>query len=358
MANEIPISGPQEEPKSSDHAVEEKFDEEKEKDILKSNLLTLNREDKIREDDVAYVQASLKNTDTSLSKLEAITPQDPDLKMLRLMWADLKRDFENNLPLQLDESFKETVALMQKEIAEKGVKMESIRDTALDEQIAALEKLGIKPAYVVRPDPPSEKTLILYMQLHPNPGMSQEFKDVGGITASQGQIEKEVSLLIEGGGVKNVYMEGFGKNEEFTAKPKDESDLKDMAEYQLEKTFGDRVKTIGTESRQLYFDEIEGRSLKYRMTAQNVIIAQNTTEEFLQSDQDTAVLIFGAGHEGNLGTPGTEHPLPLSSVLAYYGCNVIVVDSATQYLNLTGAMAVLEKEKAQKVLDQAAGAKN
>lgn len=269
--------------------------------------------------------------EADLIGLKQLYPKDADVKILWMMYEEIKVDIEKNGTLFMEsfsESFTAAVKLMQREIRKKGVKRESVEKTALEGTIQQLAELGIHPAYVVRPEPPSDRTIILYAQYHPYPYYNAE-EEHDLVKASQAQVEKEVTALVEAGLVKTVYNEGLPQGVDydeakFRAVGNHEM-LADHGPFRVEKGLGNAVDSIGTEDMQI-FNTRFSREPYLRGTAENIFIAQNVAEHLKTTDQNMAVLPFGAGHEMPWSGDKT-HPLPLSGCLAYYGYNVVVIDT-------------------------------
>lgn len=288
----------------------------------------------------ADIQAQFEELGKNLSALEVTYPNDLELKELRLLYEDLRRDFENNQELRLDEGFDQLIALMEEEILKGGVRTESVDETILTGTIEELRGVGIHPSYVVTQGDPNAKTIVFFMQIHSNPGMDKEFRDSAGITASQREIYEGILGAQKAGLGKTVYAEGLESgislDEYVDLLMVDENDAA-MATVQLEHDLGDRVDTVGTEELALLLDMFTRhgrRGFRYRCTAHNIFIADNVADHFSNSDETLAFLPFGALHETADGFGEGVSPLPLSQILAYRGFNVVVVDSATPHFNL------------------------
>lgn len=313
---------------------------------IEDELFDIHSISDMNEDVCADVRERLDEIGKSLSALEVTYPNDLDLKELRLLYGDLRRDFESGQELQLDESFDQLIALMEEEISKSGVRTELVDETILNDTILKLRGVGIHPSYVVTQGDPNAKTIVFFMQLHSNPGMDKEFRDSVGITASQREIYEGIRGAQKAGLGKTVYAEGLDLDmsldlDEYLDFLMEDENNAAMANLQLEHDLGDRIDTVGAEETALFFDMFThpGRGFEYRCTAHNIFIADNVADHFSNSDETLAFLSFGAFHETADGSGEEESPLPLSQILAYRGFNVVVVDAATRHFDL----AVAEK---------------
>jgi hypothetical protein len=309
---------------------------------IEMDLFRLNRFDRVEAGQMEEVKGTLAEVDRELKQLERDYPKEGDVKILRQMYTDLAKDFEGAQALQLDSSLFEISEEAKTLFAEKGVQRGVPENSTLSAHVAQLEALGIHPDYVVHPTPPSDRTVILFMQVHTAPGITAELRDKLGVTASQTQIKKESEKIINAGLTRLQYLEGFVAFNDFGAgnlAANDDENGSAIATMRLEKQYGESLDTEGVEDRDLLQDNwvhiMDPNTRLLRGTAQNIFIAENVADQFLHSDQNMALLAFGAAHESlQLTGDSSPHPVPLSEALAYYGCNVVVVDAASPYTNM------------------------
>lgn len=288
----------------------------------------------------AEIREQLEGVEKDLVALQIKYPDDIELKELRLLYDDLRKDFENGQELKLDEGFDELIALMEGEISRSGVRRELVDETILHETVEQLRGVGINPSYVVTQGDPHAKTMIFFMQIHPNPGIDQEFRDAYGVTASQREIYEGILGAQKAGLGRTVYAEGVWSGmplDKYIDEMMSYEHIAATATFRLEHDLRDQIDTVATEEPVPFFDILMhgGRGFEYRTTAHNIFIADNVADHFKSSDEILAFLPFGAFHETAVGFgEGAESPLPLSQILAYHGLNVVVVDSATPHVDL------------------------
>jgi hypothetical protein len=228
--------------------------------------------------------------------------------------------------------------------------------------VAKLKSLGIEPEYVTTCGNSKAKTVVLFMQAHPQSGMSQEQVDVMGYPEPQARIEFAINKIVESGLSKEIYDEGLEMDEEVASGDlkrlsREDPQLQISAAWRSKEKYGDKVRLKGYESYELfphYLPKIppllfliqsgklkernmtpEQKTLltrfvefgENRMTSGNVYLASNVKASLEKSDQAISLMILGGDHENPTCQPyKKENPLPISQALAYYGLNVIVVD--------------------------------
>lgn len=318
---------------------------------VKTLLFLVNREMEKNESNVQLIEESMNYIEHDLKHLEVEFPKDKDIALLRVMYEDLKNDLEALREPQLDDSFDSLLNEMQVLVKEKGVRRNEVGEletgSSLRNTVDAISKMGIKVEYVVQSNVDQTRTVVLFMQVHPNPGMSAELRDALGVSKSQEQIFSEASKIIDTGMIDVVFSEGLVRGREFEWTDNHEMISDEnravSADFRLEEKYKDRVETVGSEEALLFRDTLEhmpdANVAYYRMTVHNIFIAQNIVASLNSLSKETAIIPFGAAHESFSLLGGKGHPLSLSETLAYYGCNVIVVDAASEYLDYSQLLA-------------------
>lgn len=288
---------------------------------------------------VQFYYDELDSIRTKIDYLKSQYPDDPDLEFLERLHDDLRGDLEVDRPMELDTGFDEIMETVMREIHDSGVKRES-PDESENPLVARLRELGIEPAYVVSNNRSSEKTVVVFMQSHPNPGMSQRLLRAFGVKKSQDKIYRDILAAYRGGLKPIIYGEGYPGEMEFSRDFAD-ADLKrdrkneelSLSYVRVKKKLGDKVKLVGMEDMGLLEIIYRGSAVaKYRITANNILLADNIDEHFRQTDESLAFAVIGAAHE-NFPLLPSSNPMPLSYALAYYGYNVVVVDDSSPYLD-------------------------
>ena len=316
-------------------------------EVIRDNLLDLNyasrdvyRSRSEAEKDLEEIENGLENLQSETDGFEVLT--------LHRMYIDLRADFESERDLRLDSSFDALVDAMQEEIKTAGVHKESPDETVAQDVVRSLRDAGVSPEYVVTTGNPNAPTVVLFMQAHPNPGMTPEMMEDLGINASQGRIVRDISAIVESRmPLGTVYYEGLPAQDELSGTEAAELDStlagSSLAGGLLKKKFDNRIHIEGIENMQLLSAIVDGlirgesKAMQYRTTAHNVLLASNIIEDINADDSTpgTHVLVLGGAHEKALFGKASDDSLPISQVLAYYGVNVVVVDAATTYLDMT-----------------------
>lgn len=292
--------------------------------------------------DDRVVQSYYDELDSIKAKIDYLRsqyPDDPDLEFLERLHDDLRGDLEADRQMELDSGFEEIMETVTREIQDFGVKRES-PDESDNPLVARLRELGIEPAYVVSNNRSCEKTVVVFMQSHPNPGIPRELMRAFGVKKSQRKIYRDIMAAYSGGLDAIIYGEGYpggmGFSRDFVdagLKRDRKNDELSLSYVRVKKKLGDRVKLVGMEDFGLLERIFKGSmTAKYRMTAHNIFLADNIDEHFRQVDESLAFAVIGAAHEDSqlLSSP---NPMPLSYALAYYGYNVVVVDDFSQYVD-------------------------
>lgn len=271
----------------------------------------------------------------SIELLKENYPEDTDVKLFEAMYLDLKGDFENAKQLRLDSGYDSIVLAMQKDIKDSGVREESPDNTILGATVESLRKAGVNPEYVVTSGNPSAKTVVLFMQIHPNPGATKVYMDGIGITSSQDEIYRDATNIVNSGIGKLIYTEGCGAGEELPViKDEDlkEDSVKVDAGIRLRRDLDDKkVVVVGAEPAGLVGSTFrracggDKSAFNHRLLAQNVLIANAIVDDMNTRSDNFGMVIYGGAHEKSPSwSPSTV--LPLSKVLAAMGLNVVVVD--------------------------------
>lgn len=281
----------------------------------------------------------LDSIKAKIDYLRSQYPDDPDLEFLERLHDDLRGDLEADRQMELDSGFEEIMETVTREIQDFGVKRES-PDESDNPLVARLRELGIEPAYVVSNNRSCEKTVVVFMQSHPNPGAPKKLLRAFGVKKSQRKIYRDIMAAYSGGLDAIIYGEGYpggmGFSRDFVdagLKRDRKNDELSLSYVRVKKKLGDRVKLVGMEDFGLLERIFKGSmTAKYRMTAHNIFLADNIDEHFRQTDESLAFAVIGAAHEDSPLLP-SPNPMPLSYALAYYGYNVVVVDASSQYVD-------------------------
>ncbi len=102
-------------------------------------------------------------------------------------------------------------------------------------------------------------------------------------------------------------------------------------------------KTRGYEDRETSFSD---SSIPYRTTGVNAFLGSNIAELVHRNPDQVTGAIVGGAHEIQIDgkevlleghfEEGLYHELPLSEVIAYYGVDVVVVDTMSSYIDPQG----------------------
>lgn len=310
--------------------------------IIKSTLININCADAPTELNDPNVWLRLKVIGRQIDKLGATMPHDRDVSILKILFQDLEEDFRKREALNLDSGFEAAIRHIGNEVAKMGVSIQAPGKGALKELICLLSSAGISLSYVVsQANPEQAATLLCFLQSHPNHGMTADFMSRRGIAASQQQILD----VLKQGLLTKIYTEGWPNGRPLTVGDANWlaetfPALASAAATRVKREIGDEIEIIGIEEWLLHQQiernwgnlEILPGLLKHRTTGHNILLASNL--EKLMREKLAGVLI-GFGHEKSfaggkniLGEPEAYHQLPFSTVLAYYGFNVVVVDMA------------------------------
>jgi hypothetical protein len=254
------------------------------------------------------------------------------------MYKDLRGDFAKGEDFELDTSFDDIEMEMGNVVKEAGVHQETPDGTSLSDTVRKLRAFHVNPDYIVTSGNPKAKTVVLFMQIHSMSGMTNEMADELGVTQSQAQIKEGIGNAVRTGFVKDVYeefvestrvLDGSSLLKEYNS----DTSMR-QATFQLKEELGERMVLKGYDVDELksfvFMDdpdkEKDDRYFEHRTKAHNVFIASNLAERVNASDQNISFVTLGIGHEKL--PQGERHPVRISDCLAYYGFNVIVVDTS------------------------------
>ncbi|MFA5821298.1 MAG: hypothetical protein WC873_04365 [Candidatus Gracilibacteria bacterium] len=280
---------------------------------------------------------ALKGVEKIFINLKKQYPNDPELREIEAYYVDLSGDFEKGDKVELDSSYDKIVSDMRMELENSKIKKENPENSGLKDVVDKLKTAGIKPTYVLTSGDKKAKTIVYFMGIHPHPKATPE--DQAAIAKSQ----KHIFDAIEGGVSGEITHTFFGegvpsgkeidvRNIQFDQLPENHpaKAMGQMAEYQASKKMGSKLHVVGMENLDMFNDvQSGGRVSDYRISINNVVIADNVVDNLNQSGEQIAFMSLGASHELKETTP-----LPISQVLAYKGVNVVVVDAATPYYKL------------------------
>lgn len=316
--------------------------------LIKKDIYMLNHLD---EDESRYkqmIEYTLEKNAKKLAELNRKYPNDSEVLRLQAMCDDLWQDYKKNEELNLDASFEYILIQMRHEIQAAGVHQELPDQSVVKETVAKLQAIGVMPEYVVTRGNISAPTVVYFMQIHPNPDLTEEFMEIAGVKKSQAEIYKALVGMVNGNIGNTLYAEGPDAGEEVTSKDIEEGKLagptaKEHGYVQAHDTLGDKLKIRGIEESGLQDQMIKmwnkpNGPLKYRATSVNIFISQNVADAVKKSGEKVSFLTLGAAHED--GMPGRRSimpqksesdMLPFSAVLAYNDVNVVVVDASKAF---------------------------
>ncbi|MEK7673110.1 MAG: hypothetical protein AAB373_04460 [Patescibacteria group bacterium] len=304
-----------------------------------------------------------------LKKMEIIYPEDGDLAIIKKLLKDLESDLYKSTEgrnLSFDESVAD-ILVHEEGKDSKKINIKSNEEIPMNyfkllEEIISLKSMGIEPDYAVLSENPNAPTLVLFLEHH--------FEGKGRSSkSSNAYMEEAFRKAINNNFITDIYAEGGEENTVATVNKEIVEKNKDKfgAIFRIAAEFGEKVNIIGTEFEELKkgntmdeivkLDEIsklagkktpEERtkyySKKYKLTLdkikfqratfENIFMAMNIRDTVLDRKSKIVFGVIGSAHETNksfrIASKGLDHPLPLSSVLANNGINVIVVDATTK----------------------------
>ncbi|MBI2634100.1 hypothetical protein HYW82_00315 [Candidatus Peregrinibacteria bacterium] len=290
--------------------------------------------------------------------MEKQYPDDSDLLVLETLYGDLFNDYETvATQLLLDRGFDEIMASLNREVAVAGVRVESPNNSSIPVIIEQLKASGIEPEYVVSAGDVGAKTVVYFMQTHPNPGVPVEVMRAMGVEESQNEIYKGLRNAVTTGIGRTVYSEGLpaylNYNSDFSKKYLEKQTVSQkgftLAVDRVNRDLEGAVNLVGMENMDLMNATLTLWDMDYRVTAHNILLADNIHAHFSNTDEQVAFAVLGAGHEKYekmiRGMGDVAHGMPFSSALAYYGYNVVVVDASTRYFDEAKYQKALEKWK-------------
>ena len=302
---------------------------------IKSELLSLTANDNDLRDTGRNIFIVLAMSEDFISKLKKAYPNDPDIYLFEQMYADLNEDLNRHEETDLDSSFETILTEMGSVIEKSGVRRENPKDSILMDTVLQLKAVGVEAEYVVTKGDPNAPTIVLFKQIHGLPTTTREQEDDIGITGSQHMIRDAIIAATNAGIISTVYPEIMPEDPDMarrasTVLTSGEVDnvFSRAGVMQAKKSLGDNVNLVGYDEDTLKMNP--RMMFQNRDTVHNVFMASNLEQLVSKSDQQLSFLTIGAGHETHFDE---GHPLPLSSTLAYYGMNVIVVDAFTSYYN-------------------------
>ena len=315
---------------------------------IKRRIYLLNSWDENEKKDRDTIIFLLRENTEKLRVLYEKYPNDNEVRRLQTMNDDLFLDYDKGEELNLDSSFGYMLTEMRYEISRAGVRIESPDQSVITDTVKRLKEIGVTPEYVLTKGNPSAPTVVFFMQIHPNPGLSDAFMEIAGVKKSQAEIYKALVGMVNGNIGNTLYAEGSDAEEEVTSKHIEEGKLagptaKEHGYVQAHDTLGDKLKIRGIEESRLQDQMIKmwnkpNGPLKYRATSVNIFIAQNVADAVKKSGEKVSFLTLGAAHEDGIPgrrslMPGTSESdmLPFSAVLAYNDVNVVVIDASKAF---------------------------
>jgi hypothetical protein len=274
---------------------------------IKEGLFTLAKKDQDLEKAGISVKQLLTGIKTRLDSLKTRFPKNPDLLALESVYDDLQGDYDRHEETEIDSGFESILQKLASAMKEKNVRVETPdAKNALSGIISKLKNMGINPIFTVLNENPNAKTVVLFMQIHPNPGMTREDMEAVGVLKSQAEIKSSIKNMVKGGLAKNVFWEGFpAGNPTSTTVAGKTTNLYGYEDIALLK---------------MAISELDGKVSKHRITSHNIFLASNVARVLENNSDRVSILVIGASHAD-----------ALPPALAYYGANVIVVDSASKY---------------------------
>lgn len=276
-------------------------------------------------------EEGLQNIRKELKELRSEYGDSSNMDHLEKMYQDLLSDFKNGRSLDLDSSLVEQATIIKNQIEGSEItprSTEEISDENLKIIASQLEGLGMNIEYVVQTPKKNSPTVILMPQIHPNSGMSKKLRDVSGATQSQTEIENAIEKLISAKLTKTIFTEGVPNGEKIEVE-----DAKLNLEFgisQAKLRHREELDIIGIENLNLLRKsllEIDNPIVTMlRQTINNIILADNLTDQIIDRNLELSVIIMGANHELDITSNKNTHKFPLSHLIAYSGANVLVVN--------------------------------
>lgn len=270
-----------------------------------------------------------------------------DLKILGLLYEDLKGDFEKREALDIDmaESVDKVVEQLQVLIVQKKIRrwfpkeFSSLPRGNLKKDIARIERLGIKPEYVVYAKKRAPVAYV-FLQAHRRTGDSAHTEET---RSSQEQIKNQTKSMIDAGMIKHGFSEGLPYDDEndrpsvFTQKEAQEEAHDALAELKVE--YGDAFVLYGVDDLNILADRVvedagakQLRDFAFSGIVRNMVLADNLAEAIKQNPMQSFVMDIGTLHEKNLENVlgKGEHPLRISDLIALEGINVVVINTTNK----------------------------
>lgn len=323
-----------------------------------------------------------------LHELEKILPDHKAVQTTRSMLQELEADYANNGKenLRLDTSFEKMMQILQKDFVKWRVRRVKIHQASKQAQeLAGKMKLaGVPVSYIVKNKENPRGVIVFFPQIHYGMNLSPEINQEFTKTYEE-KLFSQLRKLIEGGVISDLFFEGFEGEitDEIALKMKQavsrNPDLPVSPGEKLAMQYGSKVRFVGVDNidllhyvlelsnrmvRQMKLDDelIEAgkltvqefeemnrrfrkileelqKGLEFRATVHNSVFVLNADiqMQFLAQmlHRNVAAFIFGASHEVNFKDgnrilkDGEPHPLPLSSLLASAGFEVLVVEQIT-----------------------------
>ncbi|MBN2087220.1 hypothetical protein JW758_02630 [Candidatus Peregrinibacteria bacterium] len=337
------------------------------KEEIKASLFSIDENANRLEKRLTILEFLLDDIGAKLEKLKKMKSNAPDIFLFEKLYSDLRSDFEKikndgaSDALRLNSAYDELVSDMKKTVSEAGVRRESPNKTILAKIVEKLKSLGINPEYIVTKGKKNAHTIVLFKQLHSNPGLAPDELTAIGVSDSQSEIKNAITSALKSGLTDTVYAEGLppGMPVDNEIAQNILSNIHRDAVMEAKIEHGNKIKIVGYEEMSAFAKTIKAmdrdeegevggeveKSDNYRATAQNVLIASNISSLSNESDSTISIMTLGGLHEYDSKNQ-KDNPLPISDALAYYGINVIVVD-ATEHFNLDAATKIFKKRKSK-----------
>ncbi len=155
-----------------------------------------------------FISECLMSAIAELERLLELRPDDPDLFILGELFEDMVLDYLDDEDIEDDDGYEQVLSTMQDMIEYSPVERVGIEDLGGLPRVQAvvdqLQELDV-PIEVVLSGRENAPVLVLCLQIHPNPGLSDEDCEKLGVIDSQAEIER----ILEAGIAEQVLLEGL-----------------------------------------------------------------------------------------------------------------------------------------------------
>ncbi|MFH0776903.1 MAG: hypothetical protein V1936_04835 [Patescibacteria group bacterium] len=276
----------------------------------------------------------LSTIKVKIDQLAKKYPDNDSLRILMDMYEDISQDFIYSRKTRVDTSLQKRLAEVQKSVVDAGittVPSENIDNPKTKELVAKMQQLGI-PIERVTTRPNADRTVILIVWAHPNPGMNEEVRKEFGIFESQNKVNDYIAKLSQAGISNHVLTEGIPANISPELKAKV---LAEMAQNGFPFINLTNISIEGVENKAFLLKtatDLSSANYQIRATINNIVMAHNI-ENSMRSGE-VSIAVMGAAHEFEIDQ--SEHQLSYSQATSFEAnANVIVINTAREFYEAT-----------------------